>query len=70
MIHRVDARLREEARRFRLVFACPDCAAFDPGAPERGAAPRCAFGFPVAPHLDPDLDGRDEVIFCKAFELG
>jgi len=76
MIHRVDARLREEARRFRLVFACPDCMAFDPGHPAdpaagmEAAAPACALGFPVAPHLDPGLEGRDEVIFCKAFELG
>lgn len=67
MIHRVDARLRDEARRFRLAFACPDCAAFAPG--EAPGAPACAFGFPVAPHLDPSLEGRDEVIFCKAFEL-
>jgi len=65
MIHRVDDRLREEARRFRLVFACPDCAAFDPAPP----ASRCSLGFPVEPHADPSLDGRDEVIFCKAFEL-
>ena len=70
MIHRVDARLRDEARRYRLAFACPDCASFDPGAPERGEPPRCAFGFPVEPHLDPDLGAdRAEVIFCKAFEL-
>ncbi|MCC6557989.1 MAG: hypothetical protein IT372_34010 [Polyangiaceae bacterium] len=63
MIHRVDDRLREEAQRFRLLFACPDCAAFDPGAS------RCSLGFPCEPHADPDLDGREEVIFCKAFEL-
>jgi hypothetical protein len=73
MIHRLDDRLREEARRYRLVFACPDCASFDPGevdaASPPAAAARCALGYPVAPHLDPDLDQRDEVIFCKAFEL-
>jgi hypothetical protein len=68
MIHRIDARLREEARRFRLAFACPDCAAFDPGA-HPSAGPSCSLGFPVAPHLEPSLEGRDEVIFCKAFEL-
>jgi hypothetical protein len=68
VIHRVDARLREEARRFRLLFACPDCASFEPGA-EGVPGPSCALGFPVAPHLDPSLDDRDEVIFCKAFEL-
>ncbi len=34
MIHHLDDRLREEARRYRLVFACPDCASFDPVAPD------------------------------------
>jgi hypothetical protein len=63
MIHRVDERLRGEACRFRLVFACPDCAQFEP---EEG---RCSLGFPNESHRDPSLDGRDEVIFCKAFEI-
>ena len=63
MIHRVDERLREEARRFRLVFACPDCVEFDPDGE------RCALGYPIAPHRDASLEARDEVIFCKAFEL-
>ena len=63
MIHRVDDRLREEARRFRLVFACPDCAQFDP------VDKSCSFGFPTEPHRDPNLEGRGELIFCKAFEL-
>ncbi|AKT43432.1 hypothetical protein [Chondromyces crocatus] len=70
MIHNVDDRLREEARRFRLVFACPDCASFDPGAPDLGDPPRCSLGFPVEPHLSQDLTAREQVIFCKAFELG
>ena len=65
MIHRVDERLRDEARRFRLVFACPDCASFDPGV---GGRERCSLGYPVEPHRDPSLERRDEVIFCKAFE--
>ncbi|WP_437588100.1 hypothetical protein [Sorangium sp. So ce1000] len=77
MIHRLDDRLREEARRYRLVFACPDCASFDPvildadegGAEPPGRGPRCSLGYPVAPHLSPSLDDRDEIIFCKAFEL-
>jgi hypothetical protein len=71
MIHRVDDRLRDEARRFRLAFACPDCASFAPGEPrgEAAVAPSCSLGFPVAPHLDPTLDSREELIFCKAFEL-
>jgi hypothetical protein len=63
MIHRVDDRLREEARRFRLVFACGECAQFDP------EGERCSLGYPHAPHLDADLDRRDEVVFCKTFEL-
>ncbi|UQA62354.1 hypothetical protein [Polyangium aurulentum] len=63
MIHRVDDQLRDEARRFRLVFACGDCAQFDP------EGDRCSLGFPHAPHSDADLDRRDEVVFCKAFEL-
>ncbi|WP_437754137.1 hypothetical protein [Sorangium sp. So ce1389] len=84
MIHHLDDRLREEARRYRLVFACPDCASFDPaesddrddgderderGASPPGRAPRCSLGYPVAPHVSRSLDDRDEVIFCKAFEL-
>lgn len=63
MIHRVDERLRDEARRFRLVFACEDCAQYDPDAD------RCSLGFPHEMHRRSDLDGRDEVVFCKAFEL-
>lgn len=63
MIHAVDERLREEARRYRLAFACPDCAHRDP------EADRCSLGFPSEPHRSPDLEGRAEVIFCKAFEL-
>lgn len=76
MILPLDDRLREEARRFRLVFACPDCASFDPSDPEElgrdepGAAnARCALGYPIAPHVSRSLDDRDEIVFCKAFEL-
>ncbi len=64
MIHVVDARLRDEARRFHLRFACPDCASFDA---ENG---RCSLGFPPEPHLDPEVgEARAELVFCKAFEL-
>jgi hypothetical protein len=63
MIHRVDDQLRAEARRFRLVFACPDCASFDP------EGDRCSLGFPHAPHREASLDDRAELVFCKAFEL-
>jgi hypothetical protein len=75
MIHPVDDRLLDEARRFRLLFACPDCASFDPegidpGAPAEGAPRgRCSLGYPNAMHRDPSLQGRAEVVFCKAFEL-
>jgi hypothetical protein len=62
MIHPIDPKLREEARRFRLVFACPDCASFDEG---EGV---CSLGYPNEPHRDPSLEGRAEVTFCKAFE--
>jgi len=59
----VDERLREEARRFHLAFACPSCAWLD----EKGA---CALGYPNAEHLDARLDeGRSKVVFCKEFEL-
>jgi len=63
MIHRVDERLRQEARRFRLVFSCGDCAAYDP------EADRCSFGYPHTMHREADLEHRDEVVFCKTFEL-
>ncbi len=72
MIHRIDETLRDEARRFRLVFACPDCASFDPERLDdarRGRTARCSLGYPHAPHRDAGLDGRAEVTFCKAFEL-
>ena len=68
MIHCIDDRLRDEARRFRLVFACPDCASFDEGD-DPGDDGRCSLGFPHGPHCDPGLDGRADVTFCKAFEL-
>ena len=64
MIHRIDDRLRDEAGRFHLVFACPDCAQFDP------ETSRCALGYPNQDHLERSLEGRDEVTFCKLFELG
>ena len=63
MIHRIDERLRQEARRFRLVFACPECAQFDPDEE------RCSLGYPNEAHREPNLDAREQVIFCKAFEL-
>jgi hypothetical protein len=63
MIHRVDGLLRDEADRFRLVFACPGCVHFDPDAR------RCSLGYPSGVHEESSLEGRDEVVFCKHFEL-
>lgn len=58
---RVDDRLREEATRFELRFACEDCAHFVDG----GA---CAHGYPLAPRKE--ALGEAELTFCKEFELG
>jgi hypothetical protein len=59
----VDEQLRDEARRYNLVFACGSCTWLD----RVGA---CALGYPNADHLDANLDeSRREVIFCKTFEL-
>jgi len=63
MIHRVDELFRDEARRFRLVFTCGDCAQYDP------EGDRCSLGFPHEMHREADLEHKTEVIFCKAFEL-
>lgn len=60
----VDARLRAEAERFALRFACPDCASYDP---ERRA---CSMGYPVSPHESPRLEGRESLVWCQMFELG
>jgi hypothetical protein len=78
----VDARLRREAERFHLRFACDDCAHFNPGAANPGAAnpgaanpgaanpggARCSLEYPAAPRRDA-LDGPD-LELCKSFELG
>lgn len=63
----VDERLRFEARKFRLRFACEDCAHFDPSASDE-ARGGCSQGFPADEHRDPSLDGRQDVVFCKMFE--
>jgi hypothetical protein len=59
---RVDARLREEAARYALRFACEDCAHFDSGAG------RCSLEYPAAPRRDALL--AEELELCKEFELG
>jgi hypothetical protein len=59
---RVDARLRDEAVRYALRFACEDCAHFDP------ASARCSLEYPASPRRDA-LEA-EELELCKAFELG
>jgi hypothetical protein len=59
----IDRRLREEAARFALRFACDDCAHFD--AP----AERCSLAYPAAPRRDA-LRPDEYVEFCKEYELG
>ena len=59
----VDARFIEEARKYRLRFACADCAHFQPESRS------CANGYPTEPHLVSELVAGGVVIFCKSFEL-
>lgn len=59
----VDSRLREEAARYALRFACEDCAHFDPTA-----TGRCSLEYPASPRRDA-LAG-EELELCKEFELG
>lgn len=59
-------RLRQEAARVDLRWACEECAHF---APEAAA---CAHRYPVTTHLRAALErdeGRTEDLFCKEFEL-
>jgi hypothetical protein len=60
---RVDATLRDEAARFRLVFTCEDCAHY---AAETST---CANGYPNAAHRSIVLARTREIEFCKEFEL-
>ncbi len=60
----VDARLRDEARRFALRFACEDCAHFE--------GSQCSLAYPAAPRREAleGNGGRPETIeFCKSFEI-
>jgi hypothetical protein len=60
----VDARLREEAKRFSFRFACDDCVHFD----EDGPAGRCSLRYPAAPRRT--ALANECVELCKEFELG
>ena len=63
MITLVDERLRVEAERFRLRFACEECAHF---VPDQAS---CEHGYPPGPRREPALDARHTLVFCKEFEL-
>lgn len=58
----VDARLREEGERFRLVFTCDHCAHFEPNSGT------CVNGYPNVAHRR-KLDAAETLEFCKEFEL-
>jgi hypothetical protein len=66
---RVDDRLRDEARRFKLRFACEDCAHFSGSEPSLdGSCSRsCSLGYPAAPRRRALDDASLEL--CKEFEL-
>jgi hypothetical protein len=57
---RVDLQLTEEAKMFALRFACDDCVHFDDQF-------RCEHGYPPAPRREDLL--REEIVFCKEFEI-
>ncbi len=59
----VDDRLRREAARFDLKYACEHCVHFDPPS---GA---CAEGYPNAGHRDVRVETAAVLEFCKSFEL-
>ena len=62
MITAVDTRLREEADRYQLRFACEHCA-------HRDAGGECSLGYPAEPRRADALQRQDQVRFCKTFEL-
>lgn len=59
----VDSRLQREAAALRLRFSCEQCAHFD--VPGDG----CSLGYPSHMHRDEALAERDELEFCKEFDL-
>ncbi len=56
----VDARLDEEAARFKLRHTCDHCVHFD--------GERCSHGYPTAPHRV-QITPAAWMAFCKEFEL-
>ena len=62
----VDARLREEAERFRFRHTCDDCVHF--------TGTECAHGYPTEAHRAPIAsteasDAPTWIVFCKEHEL-
>lgn len=62
MVTEVDARLREEAARFELRFACEHCV-------HRETSGACSLGYPPEPERAAALVELPRLRFCKAFEL-
>jgi hypothetical protein len=57
--------VREEIRRFRLVFTCEDCAHFVAGEAV------CDLLYPTEPHRRSTVEAKedgDPLLFCKMFE--
>ncbi|MFO0555138.1 MAG: hypothetical protein U0271_42565 [Polyangiaceae bacterium] len=63
MITRVDDKLLDEARRFRLAWSCERCATFEP------TSRVCALGYPNDMHRERPLVAGADLVFCKEFEL-
>ena len=59
-----DERFEWEARRWNLVYTCEWCAHWD------RKTGRCAHAWPTEDHVRPSgEEGREEVVFCKEFQL-
>ena len=57
--------LREEIRRYRLVFTCEECSHFVADAQV------CDLLYPTEPHRQAAVDAKqdgDPLLFCKMFE--
>jgi hypothetical protein len=59
----IDARLIDEVRRYRLRFACDQCAHFAPTP-----TARCSLGWPLGERDDRTLVAGETLTFCKSFE--
>jgi hypothetical protein len=61
----VDARLRDEARRYAFRYACEDCIHFCQGAAQTRQS--CSLAYPASPRRAA-LEAP-AVEFCKSFEV-